>query len=261
MEELVREGKIRHYGVGHLPVERVAAYLDLGHVFSALMELSAVARGALATHLPLCRRHDVGAIAFSTTGRGLLTGRFGAGHRFAADDIRSIDPLFQRERGESGRRVVGKLAEVGRRHGRTPAQTAIAWALAQPGVICALVGPSTVDHLEENLGGSGWQLAVEDLAEIETFLRQEDAWLGPAQRASIQRILGGPLPAEPAQAFADLVYAMETAVQLGLVAEQDVVPVFLELYGLRTGLGAKDLPALEAIRMRLREVIGLEPIP
>lgn len=74
-EDLKEEGKIRHYGLGHLPPQRVKEYLATGEPFSVLMALSAVAPGARESLLPLCREHDVGAIAFSVTGRGLLTGR------------------------------------------------------------------------------------------------------------------------------------------------------------------------------------------
>lgn len=258
LEELVREGKIRHYGVGHLPLDRVAEYLAEGHVFSVLMELSAVARQALGTLLPLCRQHGVGAIAFSVTGRGLLTGRYAAGHRFEAGDIRNFDPLFQRERCESGLRVASMLAEVGRRHGRTPAQVAIAWVLAQPGVVSALVGPSTVPHLEEDLGGSGWQLPPGELAEIDAFLAQEDAWLLEAQRGSVRRILSEPLPAEPAQAVSDLAYVLETAVVLGLAREEAVMPLFRALYPIWRAPGPGDRPALEDIQRQLAGLVGKE---
>lgn len=255
LEALVWEGKIRHYGVGHLPVERVATYLAVGNVFSVLMELSAVAREAREKSLPLCREHGVGAIAFSVTGRGLLTGRFRHGHAFEAGDIRNIDPLFQRERFESGLRVAEKLAEVGGRYDKTPAQTAIAWVLAQPGIVCALTGPSTVPHLEENVGGSGWSLAAEDLEEVEGFLQQEDEWLRREQGASIRRILEEPVEKEPAQAFTDLVYVIETSVLLGLAAERSVLPLLQELFGMREGLDEDAGSKLESVRKRLWELV------
>jgi aryl-alcohol dehydrogenase-like predicted oxidoreductase len=255
LDALVREGKIRHYGMGHLPVERVETYFEVGHVLSVLMELSAVAREARERSLPLCREHGVGAIAFSVTGRGLLTGRFRQGHTFEARDIRNIDPLFQRERFQSGLRVAEKLAEVGGRYDKTPAQTAIAWVLAQPGIICALTGPSTVPHLEENVRGSGWSFSAEDLEELEGFLQQEDEWLRREQGASIRRILTASLADEPEQAFTDLVYVIETAVLLGLVAEKGVLPVLQELFGVREGLDEDARPKLESIRERLRELV------
>jgi aryl-alcohol dehydrogenase-like predicted oxidoreductase len=261
LDALVQQGKIRRYGLGHLPPARLEAYMAAGRIFSVMVELSAAAREALTTTLPLCQRQGVGAIAYSVTGRGLLTGRFQAGHTFEPGDIRAIDALFQRERFESGLRVTACLAEMGSRYGRTPAQMAIAWALAQPGLICALVGPSTVAHLEEDLGASGLRLAPDDLAEIKAFLQQEDAWLAQAQRASLRRILCAPLPGEPAQAFKDLVYAAETMVQLGLVAEHAVMPVFLELYGLRNDLTPGARPALERIQAQMAGLAHLDRTP
>ena len=182
LEELVSDGKIRYYGVGHLPIERVETYCKIGNVFSVLMELSAVARNSREKLLPLCRTYGVGAIAFGVTGRGLLTGRFQKRKVFEPGDIRNMDPLFQRERFQSGLRVAEKLAKVGRGYGKTPAQVAIAWVLSQPEVICAFTGPSTIGHLEENIGGSGWLLSLEDLKDLELFFKQEDVWLEREQK-------------------------------------------------------------------------------
>jgi aryl-alcohol dehydrogenase-like predicted oxidoreductase len=70
LAELVAEGKIRHYGVSHLPQERLLAYLQTGDIFAVMMELSAVARDASARLLPLCRQYGAAGSAFSITGRG-----------------------------------------------------------------------------------------------------------------------------------------------------------------------------------------------
>lgn len=254
LEGLVREGKIRRYGLGHLPVERVELYFELGNVFSVLMELSAVARESRERLLSLCRAHGVGAIAFSVTGRGLLTG-ICKRPQFEPGDIRNIDPLFQRERFQSGLRVAAKLAELGGGYGKTSVQVAIAWVLAQPGVICALTGPSTVTHLEENVGGSGWRLAPEDLEGLEAFLAKEDTWLEKEQRASVERVLRGPLPQDPSQALTDLIYVIETALTLELVTEKEVLPLFKELYGLWKGLDEASILRLADIQDRLRDMI------
>lgn len=251
LEGLIKVGKIRRYGVGHLPLPRVIQYMEEGDVFSVLMEFSAVARGAREQLLPLCEERDVAAIAFSVTGRGLLTGRFTGTHLFPDGDIRQIDPLFQRERFRSGLRVADKLAELGARYGRTPAQTAIAWVLAQPGVTCALTGPSSIDHLEENLAASGWTIPDEELADLDAWLDRERRRLTRAQRSSVSQILAAPLPADPEQAFHDLVYVMETAILLDEVAEREVLPLFHELFALRDGLGPDAGSALTDIQARL----------
>ena len=178
LEGLRDQGLIRHYGVGHLPAHRVARYVEVGDPFSILMELSAVARDSRRTLLPLCGGQGPAAIGFSVTGRGLLTGAIGPETTFEEGDIRRFDPLFQRARFASGRRVAEHLGALARSLGRTPAQVAIAWVLSQPGVACALTGPRRLAHLEENLGGSGRRLPAEALAGLEALFAREDAGAG-----------------------------------------------------------------------------------
>ncbi len=255
LEELVRAGKIRCYGVGHLPADKVNAYLSTGHVFSILMELSAVARSARQTLLPLCQAHGAGAIAFSVTGRGILTGKFTAQAEFEPGDIRNVDPLFQRERFKSALRVAARFGELAEQHEKTTVQAAIAWVLAQPGVVCTLTGPSTRPHLEENLGGSGWRLSPSELDELERFFVQENERLAQRDTAYVRRTLSEPLLSDPAQAFKDLVYTVETAVLLGLTTEEKIMPTFMMLYELRQGLDENASPRLDEIRRQLGEII------
>ena len=58
------------------------------------------------------------------------------------------------------------LAEIGARHGATAAQVALAWLLAQPGVI-AIPKAARAEHLRENLGAASLALTAEDLARID----------------------------------------------------------------------------------------------
>jgi len=254
LEGLRAEGLIRHYGVGHLPAHRVAQYLEAGRPFSILMELSAVARDARRSLLPLCGGAGPAAIGFSVTGRGLLTGAIGPGTTFEEGDIRRFDPLFQRARFASGLRIAAHLAGLARSLDMSAAQMAIAWVLAQPGVACALTGPRRLAHLEENLGAGGRRLPAEALADLERCFAAEDAALAVEEAATVDGILDGPLPADPAAAFRDLVYAVETAVGLGRVAEDAIRQAFFDLWPLQERLEGAG-PALEEIRGALRRVI------
>jgi aryl-alcohol dehydrogenase-like predicted oxidoreductase len=257
LETLVQVGKIRHYGLGHLSIERVKEYIETGNIFSVLMELSAAARQARDGLLPLCRKHGIGAITFSVTGRGLLTGKYPAGYEFAAGDIRNFDPLFQRERLESGLRITERLEEVGMRYGKSAVQVAIAWVLAQPGVICALTGSSSLPHLQENLGASCWHLTEQDLVGLEALFEQEDVWLAGKQQASVQLILSQPLPEDATQAFTELVYIIETAVLLNLISEEAVMPIFQDLYSLRGKLDVDVGTKLEGLQHELRGLLEI----
>ncbi|MBU7011997.1 MAG: aldo/keto reductase [Theionarchaea archaeon] len=251
LEDLVVEGKIRHYGVGHLPAHRIETYCETGDIFSILMELSAVSRYSRKTLLPLCSKYEVGGIAFSTTGRGLLTGKIRK-RVFGPGDLRNIDILFQRENFQSGLRIAERFSELGEEYNKTPVQVAIAWVLSQPGIICALTGPSTIPHLEENIGGSGWSLSQEHCKELEILFKKEDQWLKKKNMASIREILSHKLPGEFSEAFADLIFVLETAMLHELVTEKEILPLFYKLFETRK---EKDVSALENIQEQLSGVL------
>jgi aryl-alcohol dehydrogenase-like predicted oxidoreductase len=251
LEKLKAEGKIRHYGVGHIQPERMEAYFNTGMIFSAMMEFSAVARGAQEKKLPLCQENSVAVIAFSPTGRGLLTDKIKSGHIFEEGDIRQIDPLFQRERFASGLKVAERFRILSQEYEKTPVQVAIAWVLAQPGVLCALTGPSTIPHLDENLGASGWALTSNDLEELDRFFNKEDRRLQREQKQSLRIILEDEMVSE--SAFTNLVYVFETLVENGWVTEQDIMPLFTQLYALRKQEGSAVLAQMKIIQTELRE--------
>ena len=119
---------------------------------------------------------------------------------------------------------------------------------------CALTGPRRLAHLEENLGGSGRRLPAEALADLEALFAAEDAALAAEEATTVDAILDGPLPADPAAAFRDLVYAVETAVGLGRVTEDAIRPAFFDLWPLQDRLESAG-PALEEIQTRLRGLI------
>jgi len=255
MEELRAAGKIRAYGVGHLPAERVAEWLATTGAVSVLMELSAAARASRRGLLPLCTQHGAGALAFSVTARGLLTGRIKPGHAFEDGDIRNIDALFQQGSFESGLRVADRLAEIGARHGRTSAQTAIAWVLAQPAVVSALTGPSSLEHLEENLAASGFTLEPEELAEMEALFAREDEAVAVFRRERMASILATPLDADRDAALRDLVFVMEAAADFGLLDEARLLEVARPVLGARRESPAEASADLAEAQRLLRELL------
>lgn len=251
LESLVQEGKIRHYGIGHLPMDRIRKYLAIGQIFSGQFELSAVARDSRSGVVPLLKAYNAGLIAFSVTGRGLLTGRFPVKPVFEPGDIRNIDPLFQRERYESSLRIVTQFADLGQIYGKSAVQVAIAWVLAQPGVICALTGPSTSEHLAENLGGVGWQISNEHLAKLEDIFLEDERLLTIAQIQTMRSILGKPLSQDAATAIQDLIYVIEMAITAGWLSQEIAMPIFISVYQSRTRPSAEVMQVLEKARLEL----------
>jgi aryl-alcohol dehydrogenase-like predicted oxidoreductase len=255
LDGLVSEGKIRRYGLGHLPIDVMKEYTEVGNPFSVLMELSAAAREAREAILPFCREAGLAAISFSITGRGILTGKIRPDVTFEAGDIRILDALFQRERFESALRITEEFKLIGLSYNKTPVQVAINWVLAQPGIMCGLCGPSTILHLEENLGGSGWQLDQDTLKRIEDFIERENRLLVHKQGKILRQLLKNKLNPDPMQAFTDLIYMIETAVLLKFVEESTLLPTFIELFGLRDSINTKSMGKLQRIHQSLRDQI------
>jgi len=123
--------------------------------------------------------------------------------------------------------------------------------LAQPGILCALTGPSTLPHLEENLGSSGWTIAPADLEELEKYFQVEEQRLGEEQKQSICQLLSQDL--DPECAFTDLVYVLETLVETGAATEDQVMPSFGRLLGARELPAADSLAELSSLQMDLRK--------
>lgn len=254
MEDLKAEGKIRHYGLGHLPPKRVEEYFVVGEPFSVLMELSAAVPNARDSLLPLCREHDVGAIAFSVTGRGLLTGGITDQTILEQGDIRRIDPLFQRERLQAGLQLARRLAEIAAPQGMTTVQLAIALVLHLPGVICALTGPTLIAHLEENVVAGELELPEETFQAVDAVVASTNWRLRQQQAKSVERILTTALPTDPEAAFVDLIYAIEASVSLGLAREAEVLPMFQKLFALRENLGGSG-SVLVVVQRHVEEIV------
>ena len=255
LEKLKGAGKIRAWGVCHLPARQIVEYCGTGKAFSILMELSAVARSSREDLLPICQKEGIAGIAFSATGRGILTGSIKQGHVFAENDLRSYDPLFQREQFESAMKVANEISNIATKYGKTPAQVAISWVLCQPAIVCALTGSSTVDHLEENIGAAGWRIPQEDMEALERVFRGEDEWLNRRRKESICTILERPIKPETSQAFTDLLYVLEVSTLSGLLEESVAVPVMQRLLKLRSGECEDAAKKMENIRQELKTML------
>lgn len=112
--------------------------------------------------IPLCREEGVGLIPYSPIGGGLLAGSRRSGtvrsHSVMARD------RFKRSADEA---VIDAVAAVARARGVRPAEIAIAWLLAQPGVSAPIVGATKASQLEDPAKALATALSTEELAQLE----------------------------------------------------------------------------------------------
>jgi aryl-alcohol dehydrogenase-like predicted oxidoreductase len=132
---------------------------------------SLLAREVEEAILPFCAEHNVGVIVYSPMKSGLLSGTM-TRERAAAlpdNDWRRRDPDFQEPRLSRHLQLVELLRSIGKPHGRTPSEVAIAWTLRHPAVTAAIVGLRHSEQVSGIVGAAEFRLSAEELGEIENF--------------------------------------------------------------------------------------------
>src|SRR6516164_1177756 len=139
---LKQEGKVRHIGVSNFSVAQMKRAQAIAPITSLQPRYSLLHRDIEAEILPFAARENIGVIAYSPMASGLLTGAM-TRERIAslpADDWRKRHPDFQEPQLARNLKLVRLLRDIGRCHGRTPAEVAVAWVLHNPAVTGAIVG-------------------------------------------------------------------------------------------------------------------------
>ncbi len=169
MGELVAEGKVRAIGLSEASaatIRRAQAVHPLGAVQTeySLLTRDVETNGVLET----VRELGIGFVAYSPLCRGMLTGGIRETESLGEWDFRRIAPRFQGENLQRNLGLVDRVAALAARMGVTTSQVALAWVLAQSGVV-ALPGTKRRTRLEENVAASQIRLTAEDLAELDSI--------------------------------------------------------------------------------------------
>src|SRR5205085_12641990 len=121
---------------------------------------SLVRREAEREILPFVSREKIGVIAYSPMASGLLTGAMTRERieRLPTDDWRRGNRDFQEPLLSRNLRLVSLLRTIGVRHGRTPAEVAVAWVLHNPAVTGAIVGARRPGQIKPVVGAADFRL-------------------------------------------------------------------------------------------------------
>jgi aryl-alcohol dehydrogenase-like predicted oxidoreductase len=179
-EGLKRAGKIRFYGVSVGRYCQGIKVVQAGFGDAVQVVYNLLDRRSEAQIFPLALEKQVGIIARVPLASGFLSGKYGPGQRFAADDWRSRwGPEEVRARAEGAARLA-PLAQ-----GRTRVQAALSFCLAHPAVSTVIPGAKSPEQARENAA------AVEGPAFSEAERRLIDAVVPPGKDLPI------PLAAAP----------------------------------------------------------------
>ena len=159
---LIEQGKVRAIGASNLSTERLAQALaisardGLPRYESLQPGYNLYDRATFEDGLrDACIRAGVGVITYFSLAAGFLTGKY----RSEADYAKSPRGAgMKKYLNERGMRILAALDAVGARAGATPAQVALAWLMARPGVTAAIASATSLAQFTELIGATRLRL-------------------------------------------------------------------------------------------------------
>ncbi|MGA7235013.1 MAG: aldo/keto reductase [Bryobacteraceae bacterium] len=172
-DDLVRQGKILYAGVSDAPAWWVAQANTLASLrgwspFIGLqIEYSLTERTVERELIPMAKALDLGLVAWSPLGGGVLTGKYDGtqpaeGARYSSDMMRSFLPERQRQE-----RVVAALRKVAGETGRSLAQVALAWLRYRDIPVIPIIGARKLTQFEDNLASLSLLLTPEQVKSLD----------------------------------------------------------------------------------------------
>ena len=177
MELLVQQGKVLYVGSSNfaawniVQANEVAARRNFLGLVSEQSLYNLAARTVELEVLPACRAYGVGVIPWSPLAGGLLGGALAK-----AKEGRRAGERIQRAI-EKHRPALERYEKLCAEIGEKPANVGVAWLLRRPGVTAPIVGPRTMDQLEDALHAEGLKL-TDDVAK-----KLDEIWPGPGGQA------------------------------------------------------------------------------
>lgn len=168
LDELVREGKVRHIAASNLSAERLRASLEFSDregvaKYVALQpQYNLVSRDTYEGELAaVVAEHGLSAIPYYGLARGFLTGKYRPGT--TVDSARAAGAAEYLE-GERGLKVLDALDKVAAEHDAELATVALAWLAAQPTVAAPIASARTVEQVSALLAVADLHLTAGDIA-------------------------------------------------------------------------------------------------
>jgi len=174
LTDLMRAGKVRAIGSSTFPASEiveaqwVAERRGLARFRTEQPPYSILSRSTEREVLPLCQNYGMGALVWSPLAKGLLTGRYRKGQPLP-DSLRA--KTFPKQMADARNLdAVERLIPVAQATGVSLTHMGIAFVMAHPGVTSAILGPRTMQQLDDLLAGAGVVLSDEILDQIDEIV-------------------------------------------------------------------------------------------
>ncbi len=186
MDQLVRNGKIRHWGICNFLGWQLQKAVDLCQIMGLIKPITLQACYNLLDRqlewdvLPVCKNEGLGLMCWSPLGGGWLTGLVRRGSKGAPENSR-IDratkagwsEAWENYDTEQTWRTLDEFFAIAQEIGKTPSQLALNWLLQQPVVTAPITGAETIEQLESNLEVVEWSISEDQLNRLNVASEQK----------------------------------------------------------------------------------------
>lgn len=171
--ELVRlkeEGKIREIGISNVSLEQLKEANVHGDISVLQSPYNMLDRSAEEELLPYCVENNISFIPYGPLAFGLLGGEFTKDSKLDSEDWRNSLPIFQGEQFQRTLEIVDRLKEIAGQKNTTLSNLALAWLLAQEGIVSVIPGGKRKERILENVKASEIELTEKELTIINDIL-------------------------------------------------------------------------------------------
>lgn len=170
MADLIREGKITHWGLSEATEDTIRRAHAVCPVTAIQNRYSMMARW-YENLFPVLEELHIGYVAFSPLANGFLSGKYNKSSRFdAGTDYRSVMPQFQPENIDRNHDLLTLLQKLAGQNNATPAQISLAWMLCKKPYLVPIPGTRRLSRLLENAGAADVTLSAEEVSVIDEAL-------------------------------------------------------------------------------------------
>lgn len=170
MADLIREGKILHWGISEANEEYLRRAHAVCRVTAVQNRFSMMARWYEAL-FPTLEELGVGFVAFSPLANGLLTTNYDANSSFDPhSDYRAAMPQFKKDSFSENRELFDYILRLADEHHATPSQISLAWMLCKKPWIVPIPGTRHLCRLKENAGAPDVKLTPAEVSAIDLTL-------------------------------------------------------------------------------------------
>jgi aryl-alcohol dehydrogenase-like predicted oxidoreductase len=184
LDDLVRLGKVRYIGISTFAAWQTVEALwesdrrHLARVVSEQPPYNILHREIEKDVLPVCEKYGLAVLPWSPLSGGILSGKYRKGQPPPEDSrLGRMGRRLSSDRAQRQLDVVEQLIPVAESLGITMTQLSLAWLLAQPVVTSPIIGPRTLEQLQDNLGAVDVTLPPEVIAKVDELVPpQSSTW-------------------------------------------------------------------------------------